>query len=226
MMHLDYDSGFDWKGRGPHQGQPVHVAGVPLEQARAAVVMLHGRGGSADDILSLAPLLGDTDLVYLAPQAAHHTWYPLSFLAPIASNEPDLSSGMQAIEDVLARIAAVGIPLERTVLVGFSQGACLVTEFVARYARRYGGLASLSGGIIGPDDTPRDYSGSLDGTPVFFGCSDIDPHIPAGRVKLSDEIIRRLGGNVTTRLYPGMGHLINQDELVIVRAMLEPLRTV
>lgn len=123
--------------------------------------------------------------VYLAPQAARNSWYPYSFLAPISSNEPGLSSGLAVIEYVLVQVTEAGIPLERTMLLGFSQGACLTLEFVARHARRYGGVAGLSGGLIGPDDTPRDYPGSLEGTPVFLGCSDIDPHIPKERVELS-----------------------------------------
>jgi phospholipase/carboxylesterase len=206
--------------KGPHQGQPVRTAGVPLDQASAAMVMVHGRGATADSILTLAPALDVPGFAYLAPQAGGNTWYPQSFLAPIQSNEPGITSGMQAIEDVLSQVTAAGIPRERTMLLGFSQGACLTLEFAARHARRYGGIAGLSGGVIGPDGTPRNYAGSLEGTPVFLGCSDVDPHIPAQRVRETTEVMRRLGGQVTMRLYPGMGHLVNEDEIDAVRRMM------
>ena len=206
---------------GPHQGQPVATAGAPLERARAAMVMVHGRGASAESILTLVPSLDRPDFAYLAPQAQGNAWYPNSFLAPIPSNEPGISSGMQAIADVLARVEEAGIPLERTVLLGFSQGACLASEFVAQHARRRGGLAALSGGLIGPDGTPRDYAGSLDGTPVFLGCSDVDFHIPAARVELSARVLEELGGEVEMRLYRGMGHTVNEDELAFVQGMMD-----
>lgn len=206
---------------GPHQGQPVRTAGAPLTRARAAMVMLHGRGATPESILSLAPALDAPDFAYLAPQAAGNSWWPQSFLAPIASNEPGISSAMAAVADVLRQTAAAGIPPERTFLLGFSQGACLAAEFAARHARRYGGVAALSGGLIGPDGTPRNYAGSLEGTPVFLGCSDVDPHIPAARVQESAEVLGKLGGDVTMRLYPGMGHLVNEAEIAAVRAMME-----
>ena len=204
----------------PHVGQPVRTAGVPLEQARAAMVMVHGRGATAESILTLVPLIATDGVAYLAPQASGGTWYPLGFMSPIERNEPGISSGMRAIGQVLARVAAAGVPGERTFLLGFSQGACLASEFVARHARRYGGLAALSGGLIGPDGTPRNYAGSLDGTPVFLGCSDVDGHIPAQRVRDSAEVLAGLGGDVDMRLYPGMGHEVSEDEVLAVRAML------
>jgi predicted esterase len=209
--------------RGPHQGQPIMTAGEPLNRARAAMVMVHGRGASAESILDLAVELHQPGFAYLAPQAAGDTWYPYSFLAPLVRNEPGLSSGLAAIANVLAQVAQAGIPLERTMLLGFSQGACLALEFVARNARRYGGVAGLSGGLIGPDGTPRDYPGSLAGTPVFLGCSDVDFHIPKGRVELSAQVLQRLGANVTMRLYPGMGHTVNQDEIDFVQGMMAAL---
>jgi phospholipase/carboxylesterase len=209
--------------RGPHQGQPIMTAGEPLKRARAAMVMVHGRGASAQSILDLAVELHQPGLAYLAPQAAGDTWYPYSFLAPLARNEPGLSSGLAAIANVLAQVAQAGIPLERTMLLGFSQGACLALEFVARNARRYGGVAGLSGGLIGPDGTPRDYPGSLAGTPVFLGCSDVDFHIPKERVELSAQVLQRLGANVTMRFYPGMGHTVNQDEIDFVQGMVAAL---
>jgi phospholipase/carboxylesterase len=206
--------------KGPHQNQPVRVAGMDLSQARGAMVMLHGRGATAESILSLVPELGVTDFAYLAPPAGGNSWWPQSFLAPIPQNEPGISSAMQAVQDVLARVEAAGVPADRTVLLGFSQGACLAAEFAARNARRYGGVASLSGGLIGPNGTPRDYEGSLEGTPVFLGCSDVDSHIPAERVRQSAEVLERLGGEVTMRLYPGMGHTIIENELETVRTMM------
>jgi predicted esterase len=205
----------------PHAGQPVRTAGAPLADARVAVVMVHGRGASAESILTLAPVLAMDGVAFLAPQAVGGTWYPYGFMSPIEKNEPGITSGMRSIQRVLDQISAVGIPAERTMLLGFSQGACLSTEFAARHARRYAGVACLSGGLIGPDGTPRHYPGSLDGTPVFLGCSDVDGHIPARRVRESAEVLRRLGGDVTMRLYPGMGHEVNEDEIAAVRAMLE-----
>src|SRR6266496_6118022 len=177
---------------GPHEGQPLLTAGEPLDRATAAMVMVHGRGAAAEDILALTAEMNQSGFVYLAPQAAQNSWYPNSFLAPIQSNEPGLSSGLAVIASLLAKLAEAGISPERTILLGFSQGACLSLEFAARNARRYGGLAGLSGGLIGPDGTPRDYPGSLDGTPVFLGCSDVDPHIPKERVLDSAEVLRGL----------------------------------
>ena len=206
----------------PHADQPLRTAGAPLARARAAVVMVHGRGASAESILTLAPALALPDVAFLAPQAggSGRQWYPHGFMAPVARNEPGIGSGMRAIARALDRVAAAGVPPERTLLLGFSQGACLAAEFAARHARRWGGVAVLSGGLIGPDDTPRDYPGALAGTPVFLGCSDVDGHIPAGRVRESAEVFRRLGAAVTLRLYPGMGHLVVDDEIAEVRRML------
>jgi phospholipase/carboxylesterase len=211
--------------QGPHQGQPVLLTGEPIDQAKAAMVMLHGRGASAEDILELVPGLKQPGFVYLAPQAAGNAWYPNSFLAPIASNEPALSSALLTIENILAQLGEAAIPIERTIILGFSQGACLTLEFVARNARRYGGVAGLSGGLIGPDGTPRDYSGSLDGTPIFLGCSDKDPHVPKERVEFSAAIMQKLGGNVTVKLYPNLAHTVNLDELRFIRTMMGALIT-
>jgi phospholipase/carboxylesterase len=207
----------------PHRGQPVLTTGLTLEEAQAAVIMVHGRGATADDILSLAPDLNQPRFAYLAPQAANSTWYPYPFMSPLAANEPYLSSALATIEGLLKYMNDAGIPTEKVILLGFSQGACLASEFMARHARRYGGLAALSGGLIGPDDTPRDYPGSLEGTPAFFGCSDVDFHIPKERVLESAEVLRKLGGEVTDRLYPNMGHTINQDEISFVQAIMKSL---
>ena len=207
----------------PHGGQPVLAAGVPLERARAVMIMVHGRGASAEDILSLSEELTDAEFAYVAPQAAGSAWYPLPFLSPIAANEPGLSSALDVLGEIEARVNGAGIPSERIVLLGFSQGACLSLEYAARNARRYGGIAGLSGGLIGPDGTQRDYAGSFDGTPVFLGCSVSDPHIPRHRVELTDQVYRKLGAEVTMRLYPEPGHSVNEDEIDFVRSMLAAL---
>jgi predicted esterase len=206
---------------GPHQGQPVRTAGLPLDKARAAMIMIHGRGATAESILTLVPSLASNGFAFLAPQASGNTWYPNSFLAPIPSNEPGITSGHQVIGALLASIEAAGIRRDRIMLLGFSQGACLSLEYAARNAARYGGIATLSGGLIGPDGTPRDYEGSFDGTPVFLGCSDVDFHIPAVRVTESAAIVKHMGAHVTVKLYPGMGHLVNEDEIAHVNAMME-----
>lgn len=206
---------------GLHQGQPVRTAGVPLDRARAAMVMVHGRGATAESILTLVPALDADGFAFLAPQAAGNTWYPNSFMAPIPSNEPGITSGLAAIGDVIGTISEAGIPLERTMLLGFSQGACLSLEYAVRHAARYGGIATLSGGVIGPDGTPRNHQGNFDGTPAFLGCSDIDGHIPALRVTESASVLRHMGARVTMKLYPGMGHLVNDDEIAAVNAMME-----
>ncbi len=209
---------------GPHQGQPVLKSGTPLESADAAMVMVHGRGATAESILTLAPALDVAGFAFLAPQANGNTWYPNSFLAPIPSNEPGITSGLQAIGDAVDQLIAARIPQERIMLLGFSQGACLSLEYSARNAARYGGIACLSGGLIGPDGTSRTYGGNYSGTPAFLGCSDIDFHIPATRVTESGEILKRMGAEVTVRLYPGMGHLVNEDEIANVRAMMEEVK--
>jgi phospholipase/carboxylesterase len=209
---------------GPHQGQPVLTSGEPLESAQAAMIMTHGRGATAASILELAGVLDQPGFAYLAPQAAGNTWYPHSFLQPIERNEPGMSSGLAVLGALLEELGVAGLPPERVLLLGFSQGACLTLEFVARNARRYGGVIGFSGGLIGPDDAPRDYPGSLDGTPVFLGCSDIDAHIPKERVEHTDEVLRRLGGGVTMRLYAGMAHTINHDEIRHAQAMMARLR--
>ncbi len=209
--------------QGPHQGQPIRIAGEPISRAQAALLMIHGRGASAEDILSLANELDQPGFAYLAPQAAENTWYPNRFLAPLIENEPWLSSALAFIKSVLSEITNSAIPPERVILLGFSQGACLTLEFAARNARRYGGLVGLSGALIGPDDVPREYAGSLSGTPVFLGCSDVDPHVPKERVDQTADLLGRLGGEVTRRFYPNMDHSVNQDEIDFVRSMMQAL---
>ena len=203
-----------------HQGKPVLTSGQDLEKASTAMILVHGRGASAADILMLASELARPDMAYLAPQAANYTWYPYSFLSPIPQNEPGISSGMHVLAGLVAEIEAAGIPAEKIVIGGFSQGACLATEFVARHAMRYGGVFAFSGGLIGPPGTPRDYAGSLAGTPVFIGCSDVDFHIPLARVHETTNVLGDMGGNVEARIYPGMGHTINQDEIDAVQKIV------
>jgi predicted esterase len=204
----------------PHQGQPVLHYGAPIEKARRVAIFIHGRGASAEDIVGIAPELGTDDVAYLAPQAAGNTWYPYSFLSPIPQNEPNLSSALNVVAELVATIAPGGHGSERVIILGFSQGACLGLEFAARNARRYAAVIALSGGLIGPPGTPRDYPGAMLETPVFLGCSDIDPHIPLERVHESADVFRRMGARVDERIYKRMGHTINEEELAAVRELV------
>jgi predicted esterase len=205
---------------GPHRHAPILAAGAPLERARAAVVLVHGRGASAESMLPLAEAFGRDDIAWRAPQAAGNSWYPESFLAPIAANEPHLSSALDLLAQLLVKLADSGFGAERVGLVGFSQGACLATEFAARHARRYGCVLAFSGGLIGPAGHPRDYPGSLDGTPVLLGCSDVDPHIPLARVHETTAVLDALGAAVDERIYPGMAHTVNEDEIAAGATLL------
>jgi predicted esterase len=207
---------------GPHDGQPLLLTGEPLELATAAMILVHGRGASAHDIMTIGAELAQPGFAYLAPEAAGNAWYPNRFMEPLESNEPWLSSALETLARTL-RMVEESVPAENVILLGFSQGGCLALEFAARNALRYGALVGLSAGLIGPDGTSRDYPGSLDGTPVFLGCSDVDPHIPASRVEESGEILARLGGRVTVELYPGMGHEVNADELRRIRELMSAL---
>jgi len=206
--------------RDPHLGQPVLTSGPEPRDARLSVILVHGRGASAEDILALADDLGMNDVAYLAPQAAGRTWYPYSFLSPIAQNEPGITSGLGVLSRVIERLEAQGVGRHRIALLGFSQGACLALEYAARHAQRYAGICGLSGGLIGPPGTPRDYAGAFDGAPVFLGCSDVDPHIPVERVRESADVFRRLGATVDERIYKRMGHTVNDDEIQAVRSLL------
>jgi phospholipase/carboxylesterase len=199
---------------------PVLEAGEPLGKARAAMILVHGRGASAADIMTVAAELTHPGFAYLAPQAAGNAWYPNPFTAPLETNEPYLSSALEVLENVVAKVEAT-IPAQYVILLGFSQGACLTLEFAARHARRYGGVVGLSGGLIGPDGSPRDYPGEFDGTPAFLGCSDVDPHIRTDRVVEAAEVLKRMGAQVTMRLYPGMGHTVSPEEIESVRAIVE-----
>lgn len=207
----------------PHRNAPVHTAGAPLEEAPAAMILIHGRGASAASILGLARDLAVPEVAYLAPQAAGHTWYPYSFMAPMEQNEPGLSSALNRLGTLIDRVEAAGPPRSQIALLGFSQGACLVTAFAARHPQRYGGVFGLSGGLIGPEGTAFDYDGAMDKTPVFLGCSDRDPHIPLARVRETAAVFERLGADVTERIYEGMGHTVNRDEIAFVRDRLTAL---
>lgn len=205
----------------PHADQQPLTMGPPLSEADAAVVALHGRGATARSILQVVAQLDVDGVAGVAPQASRNTWYPTGFMEPMEQNEPWLSAALSVVRDLVETVEDEGVPAGRVVLLGFSQGACLASEFLARNARRYGGLAAFSGGLIGPPGTPRDYDGSLEGTPVFLGCSDSDPHIPEERVHETAEVLQELDAEVTERLYPGMGHTVNQDELEEARRIVE-----
>ncbi len=205
----------------PHGGSRVAAAGVPLEQASTAAILIHGRGASPEDILSLTAHLDLSTVAYLAPQAAGHSWYPHSFLAPLSSNQPWLDSALRRLDELVAAAVSHGLLRSRIFLLGFSQGACLALEYAARNATRYAGVAGLSGGLIGPALEPDRYNGSFDGTPVFLGCSDVDPHIPLERVHATADHLRGQGADVDARIYPGMGHLVNRDELDAVANLLK-----
>jgi phospholipase/carboxylesterase len=207
----------------PHRGQPNEHSGAPLRVADAALVLLHGRGSTARDVLGLTERFHRRGVAYVAPQAHDSRWYPRSFLAPVASNEPHLSSALAAVDAAVAGVVERGVPHDRVVVGGFSQGACLAAEYVARNPRQYGGLVVLSGGLVGPEGTTFEHSGDLAGTPVFLGCSDVDPDIPVERVHESRDAFERLGGDVTERIYGWMGHVVSDDEVAFVGGLLDGL---
>ena len=205
----------------PHAGQPVVSVGPPLGTGLGVVIMLHGRGAGAENILELVPVLDRSQFTYLAPAAAGHTWYPYSFMSAIERNEPYLSSALRRIDALVSEVATRGVPKACVVLLGFSQGACLAGEYACRHAERYGAVVMWSGGLIGPPGTTWNNPGTFDGTPVFLGCSDRDPHIPKERVDESAAVFTRMGADVTERIYPGMGHTVNDDEIALVRTLLD-----
>jgi len=208
----------------PHGNQPIVERGRPLDSAEAAIILLHGRGASAEDILDFADRFDLPQVVaYLAPEAAGHTWYPYSFLAPIEQNQPWLDSALQRVKRTVERATEARIPPHQIAFVGFSQGACLVTEFVARNAAHYGGVIALTGGLIGPPGTKFSYSGTLDGTSCFLGAGDPDPHVPWKRIEETASVLSALGAAVTLRRYPGLPHTINEDEMDAARRILGPL---
>lgn len=219
LFRIDPENPF----HGPHQGKPVAKAGASPDEADTAMILVHGRGASAQSILLFADEFERNDIHYRAIQADRNTWYPNSFLAPKEQNEPGISSGLQAISDQITSLNNAGIPTDRIVLLGFSQGACLASEFAAQHPKRYGGLVALSGGLIGSEVDTGNYTGSFEETPVFMGCSDRDPHIPQIRVDETAEILRSMGAEVTKKIYPGMGHTVNEDEIAHVKQMLNNL---
>jgi predicted esterase len=198
----------------------VFHRGPDPSQARLSLILVHGRGASADGMLSLADELGLDDIAFLALQAPGGTWYPHSFLAPIADNEPGISAGLEALDSLRRHLGEQQVGSPQIGILGFSQGACLALEYAARHARRYAAILGLSGGLIGPPGTPRNYPGSLAGTPVLFGCSDVDPHIPLERVHESVDVFRKLGATVDERIYKGMGHTISRDEIDAAKTLL------
>jgi predicted esterase len=204
----------------PAREELVLTAGPPPEKAKAGLILLHGRGGSAEDMLSLVPALDCSGFACLAPQAAGFSWYPYPFIAPLSQNEPWLTTGLRRIQNLLTQLEEAGLDSGKVALLGFSQGACLGLEFTARYPRRYGAAVGLSGALIGPPGTTWEYPGDLDGTPVFLGCSDVDPHIPRARVDETARVLERLRAQVTERIYPDMGHAVNEDEIQFVRKLL------
>ena len=207
----------------PHAGQRVVREGAPLAQARSAVIMIHGRGARPESILELVPHIGQPNTAYLAPAANGGTWYPKSFMAPIDDNEPGISSGIAVVHSLIDEVIAAGVPSDRLMLLGFSQGACLVCTAAQRRPDRYGGVIAFSGGLIGPPGTAWSEQGSFGSTPAFFGCSDQDAHVPEARVRDSASVYERMGAEVTTRIYPGMGHLVNDEELSFARDLLAEL---
>jgi len=204
----------------PHAATPLLHAGAPLAQASGAVVLLHGRGASAEDILSLASPLHLPGLAYLAPQAAGHTWYPNSFLAPRDANEPYLTSALARIASVVAEIESAGIPRERIAIAGFSQGACLASEFVASHPARYAAMVAFTGGLIGPPEQDLRHPGSLAGTPALFLSGDPDPHVPWARVQATVQEFERMGAVVTAHRYPGRPHTISAEEIELAQSLL------
>lgn len=204
----------------PHCESLVRHAGASLQDAVGVVVLLHGRGGSADDILSLAEEFYLPDVAYLAPQASGNSWYPLSFLAPIEKNEPWLTSALRKVQTTIQSAHDADIRTERVVVAGFSQGACLATEYVARHPERYAALIAFTGGLIGPPGADLSHGGDLAKTPVFFGSGDPDPHVPWERVQESANVLKQMGAAVTAKRYEGRPHTITSEEIGFAKQMI------
>ncbi|WP_121356950.1 alpha/beta hydrolase [Flavisolibacter nicotianae] len=199
----------------------IKTAGKELTPGSRVLIMIHGRGGSAEDILSLSSYLDAKDFTLLAPQATNNSWYPYSFLAPPSQNEPWLSSALHLLKEITGDVLQKGIPAEKIYFLGFSQGACLALEFVTRNAGKYGGVVAFTGGLIGDKIYPQNYKGDFQGTPVFIGTSDPDPHVPVERVYATTNILKNMNASVTEKVYAGMGHTINQDEMVHANQLLQ-----
>ena len=204
----------------PHRGQPIARRGKPLQESRAVMVMMHGRGRDTDDILAVAERIGDPHVAYLAPAASDHTWYPYPFLEPIEKNEPYLSYALEVYDELIAGLVAEGIDRRRIVLAGFSQGACLTAEYTIRHAARYGGIVLFTGGLIGPPGMRWPYGGSFDGTPILLSGSDADSWVPVWRVRESAAAFRALGAHVTEQFYPGDSHEVTDAEVAAARVIL------
>jgi predicted esterase len=207
----------------PHGGQPIVTAGVPLGESRTVMIMVHGRGAAPRNILDLVPRLDRPAFTYLAPGAANQTWYPYSFMAETSKNELGLSSALDVLDRLVNDVVARGIRKDHVVLLGFSQGACLTSEFAVRHADRYGGVIIFTGGLIGPPGTTWNNPGAFAGTPIFLGSSDVDAHVPKDRVDESAAVFTRMGAAVTTRIYPGMGHTVNDDEISHAQAVMDSI---
>jgi predicted esterase len=205
----------------PHGGRPVETRGRPLGEGRAVMILIHGRGGAPTNILDFVPVLDHPEVTFLAPAAAGNTWYPKSFLAPIKENEPGITSGVAVIHGLVDEALAAGVPSDRILLLGFSQGACLAATAAQRRPMRYGGVIIWSGGLIGPPGSTWSEEGSFDRTPVFLGCAAEDPHIPEERVHASAAVFERMGATVTKQIYPAaMGHMVNGGQMVWARELL------
>jgi len=207
----------------PHQGQSVGTAGTPLGESHAVMIMVHGRNAAPHNILDVCQVLDRPAFTYLAPAAAGNTWYPFSFMAETERNEPGITSGLHVLDELVNSVVARGIRPEHIILLGFSQGACLAGEFAVRHAQRFGGVVMYSGGLIGPPGTTWDYPGDFDGTPVLLGCSDIDSHVPKERVEESAAVFERMGASVDKRIYPGMGHTVNVEEIRLTQRMMDAI---
>jgi len=205
----------------PHENQPVYFAGKKLEEATSAMILIHGRGANAEDILSLSAHLTHPGLAYLAPQAEDYTWYPNRFIFPVEKNEPYLSSALGVIDKLVKLIEENKISSEKIFIGGFSQGACLASEYVIRNPKKYGGLFVFSGGYIGALNQERESQGDLQNTPVFIGCSDIDPHIPLQRVHETTKLLKSMNAKVTEKIYPDMGHTINDEEIALANEIIQ-----
>ncbi|HET6527307.1 MAG TPA: dienelactone hydrolase family protein [Balneolaceae bacterium] len=219
LFRIDPDQPF----KGPHQNQKIITGGADINSAQVAMILIHGRGATAESMLTFANQIERNDIHYRALQASNYTWYPRSFMAPKTMNEPGISSGLQAIYDAIISLNKANFPSEKIVLLGFSQGACLTAEFAARHPQKFGGVFGLSGGLIGQEIEADLYQGSLERTPVFLGCSDSDPHIPEERVDETAAIFEKMQADVNEKIYPGMGHTVNRDEIRQINKVLEKL---
>ena len=206
----------------PHGGMPVLEQGSPLEQAKAALILVHGRGADAQDIMGVGRALALPGFALLAPEAYGRIWLIQRYFEPLKKNEPELSSAFSVLAGLEARVVAAGIPLDRLFFLGFSQGACLCLSYALRHAKRYGGIFGLSGCLLGPEDAQESQTGNFEGTPVFLGCSDVDPYFPKERVLSAGEVFKRMGAVTTVQLYPGFAHTISEHELAFVQTKLAP----